>query len=450
MTSAQQGSAAAAEPDMATVRKAVGASAIGNATEWFDFAAYSYVVTYIGMNFFPETSAAAQTLQAFIVFAASFIIRPLGGLFFGPLGDRIGRKRVLATTILLMAGATFVIGVLPTYDQIGFWAPVLLVAARMVQGFSTGGEYGGAATFMAEYAPYRRRGFLGSFLEFGTLAGFTLGAAIATVLITTLPDAAMSTWGWRVPFLVALPLGIIGLYLRLKLDETPAFQEQEIDRREDSPLKELCVDHWRDMLTCFGFVVLLNIAVYTMLTYMPTYLTQVLDVSENTGLVLIIIAQLGMMAVILPMGALSDRIGRKPLLLTGCLGFLVFSWPAFKLLSLGNASTTVLGLVILSFFLVCLLCLLGGTLPAIFDTRVRYSGFAISYNISTSLFGGTAPAVVAFLINQTGNQFVPAYYLMAAALVGLVPILMMKETAGKPLRGTVAERELAEQGPNPA
>lgn len=444
MTAAHPGSAPAAEPDMPTVRKAVGASAIGNATEWFDFAAYSYVVTYIGMNFFPESSAAAQTLQAFIVFAASFVLRPLGGLFFGPLGDRIGRKRVLATTILLMAGATFVIGVLPSYDQIGFWAPVLLVAARMVQGFSTGGEYGGAATFMSEYAPYRRRGFLGSFLEFGTLAGFTLGAAIATVLITTLSDDAMSTWGWRIPFLVALPLGVIGLYLRLKLDETPAFLEQELESREDSPLKELCVHHWRDMLTCFGFVILLNIAVYTMLTYMPTYLTQVLDVSENTGLVLIIIAQLGMMAVILPMGALSDRIGRRPLLLTGCLGFLVLSWPAFKLLSLGNAATTIVGLVILSFFLVCLLCLIGGTLPAMFDTRVRYGGFAISYNISTSLFGGTAPAVVAFLIQQTGNQFVPAYYLMAAALVGLVPILMMEETAGKPLRGTAAAKQFTE------
>ncbi len=440
-----QRAAAAAEPDSSTVRKAVGAAAIGNATEWFDFAAYSYVVVYIGMNFFPESSGTARTLEAFIVFAASFLLRPLGGLFFGPLGDRIGRKRILATTILLMAGATFAIGVLPTYGQIGFWATALLVAARMIQGFSTGGEYGGAATFMSEYAPYRRRGFLGSFLEFGTLAGFTLGAVVSTVLITTLSEEAMATWGWRIPFLIALPLGIIGLYLRLKLDETPAFQEQEVDARERSPLRELCTDHWRDMAVCFGFVILLNIAVYTMLTYMPTYLTQVLDISENTGLILIIAAQLGMMAVILPMGALSDRIGRKPLLLTGCLGFLVLSWPAFWLLSLGSALTTALGLVVLSFFLVCLLCLLGGTLPAIFDTRVRYGGFAISYNLSTSIFGGSAPAVVTYLITQTGDQFIPAYYLMLAALVGLVPILLMKETAGKPLRGTVAERELAEQ-----
>ena len=445
MASSQQGTAAVAEPDSSTVRKAVAASAIGNATEWFDFAAYSYVAVYIGANFFPNASQGAQLLNTFAVFAASFLIRPLGGLFFGPLGDRIGRKRVLATTILLMAGATFAIGVLPTYNQVGFWAPVLLVAARMIQGFSTGGEYGGAATFMAEYAPYRRRGFFGSFLEFGTLGGFTLGAVISTVLITTLPEDAMTTWGWRVPFLVALPLGIIGLYLRLKLDETPAFQEQDIDRRETSPLRELCTDHWRDMLVCFGFVILLNIAVYTMLTYMPTYLTQVLNISETTGLLLIIAAQLGMMAVILPMGALSDRIGRKPLLLTGGLGFLVLSWPAFWLLSRGSALTTAIGLVLLSFFLVCLLCLLGGTLPAIFDTRVRYGGFAISYNLSTSIFGGSAPAVVTYLIEQTHDQYIPAYYLMAAALVGLVPILLMKETAGKPLRGTAAERELAEQ-----
>lgn len=443
MVSSQPG-AAVAQPDAATVRKAVGAAAIGNATEWFDFAAYSYVAFYIGANFFPESSDSARLLNAFAVFAASFLIRPLGGLFFGPLGDRVGRKRVLAVTILLMAFATFAIGVLPTYEQIGFWATALLVAARMLQGFSTGGEYGGAATFMSEYAPYRRRGFLGSFLEFGTLGGFTLGAIIGTALITTLSEDAMTTWGWRVPFLVALPLGVIGLYLRLKLDETPAFQEQDADR-EHSPLREVFTDHWRDMSVCFGFVILLNIAVYTMLTYLPSYLTQVLDVSENVGLLLIIAAQLGMMVVILPMGALSDRIGRKPLLLTGCLGFLVLSWPAFWLLSLGNALSTAVGLVLLSFFLVCLLCLIGGTLPAIFDTRVRYGGFAISYNISTSLFGGTAPAVVTYLIQQTGDQFVPAYYLMAAAAVSLVPILLMRETAGKPLRGTVAERELAEQ-----
>ncbi len=444
MVTSQKGGAAVAEPDQGTVRKAIGAAAIGNATEWFDFAAYSYVVVYIGINFFPESSATATTLQAFIVFAASFILRPLGGLFFGPLGDRIGRKPVLVVTILLMAGATFVIGILPSYEQIGFWAPVLLVVARMVQGFSTGGEYGGAATFMSEYAPYRRRGFLGSFLEFGTLGGFTLGAVISTVLITTLSNEAMTSWGWRIPFLVALPLGVVGLYLRLKLDDTPAFQEQ--DAAEHSPLRELFTHHWRDMLTCFGFVILLNVAVYTMLTYMPSYLTQVLDISDTTGLLLIIGVQLGMMAVILPMGAFSDRIGRKPLLLTGCLGFLLFSWPAFWLLSLGNPWTTAIGLVILSFFLVCLLCLIGGALPAIFDTRVRYGGFAISYNLSTSLFGGTAPAVVSYLILQTDNQYIPAYYLMAAALVGLVPILLMKETAGKPLRGTAAERELAEQG----
>ena len=446
MASSQQGAAAAAEPDSSTVHKAVGAAAIGNATEWFDFAAYSYVAVYIGANFFPDASDSAQLLSAFVVFASSFVIRPLGGLFFGPLGDRIGRKRVLATTILLMALATFSIGILPTYGQIGVWATVLLVAARMIQGFSTGGEYGGAATFMSEYAPYRRRGFFGSFLEFGTLGGFTLGAVIGTVLITVLSEDAMTTWGWRIPFLVALPLGIIGLYLRLRLDETPAFQEQQeqdVDRKEHSPLRELCTAHWRDMLTCFGFVILLNIAVYTILTYLPNYLTQVLETSENTSLLLIIAAQLGMMAVILPMGALSDRIGRKPLLLTGCLGFLLLSWPAFWLLSQGNAVSTGAGIVLLSSFLVCLLCLIGGTLPAIFDTRVRYGGFAISYNLSTSLFGGTAPAVVTYLIQQTGNQYMPAYYLMAAAAVSLVPILLMKETAGKPLRGTVAERELA-------
>ena len=211
-------------PDV--LRKAIAASAIGNATEWFDYGIYAYGVAYISAAIFPGDAANA-TLLALMTFAVSFLVRPLGGFVWGPLGDRLGRKQVLAITILLMAGATLCVGLLPTYDMIGMWAPFLLVLLRMVQGFSTGGEYGGAATFMAEYAPNRRRGFLGSFLEFGTLGGFSLGALLMLGFSLVLGDDQMHAWGWRLPFLVAAPLGLIGLYLRSRLQDTPVFRELE-------------------------------------------------------------------------------------------------------------------------------------------------------------------------------------------------------------------------------
>ena len=213
--------------DEAAVKRAVKAASLGNAMEWFDFGIYSYLAVTIGHVFFPSGNATAQLLSSFATFAVAFLVRPLGGMVFGPMGDKIGRKKVLAMTMILMAIGTFAIGLIPSYAAIGFWAPALLIFFRLVQGFSTGGEYGGASTFIAEYAPDKRRGYFGSFLEFGTLAGYVGAAGLVTVLTTLLGDAAMESWGWRVPFLVAGPLGLVGLYLRLRLDETPAFQKLE-------------------------------------------------------------------------------------------------------------------------------------------------------------------------------------------------------------------------------
>ena len=203
--------------DQATLRKAVVGAAVGNCVEWFDFAIYAFLATYIAAVFFSSDNQTASLLNTFAVFAVSFFTRPLGGLFFGPLADRIGRQRVLATVVIMMSLSTFLIGVLPGYAKIGFVAPLLLIVLRCLQGFSAGGEYGGAATFLAEYSPDGRRGFTVSWLLFSTLIGFLLGSALATVLAATVPQAAMNSWGWRVPFLVALPLGLVGLYIRLRL-----------------------------------------------------------------------------------------------------------------------------------------------------------------------------------------------------------------------------------------
>src|SRR5690606_21315217 len=224
---------------------------IGNATEWYDYGVYAVVVTHITANFFP-----GGTVWALATFAISFLVRPLGGLVWGPLGDRIGRSAILVITILLMAGATFTIGLLPTYDVSGLWAPALLVFLRMVQGFSTGGEYGGAATFMAEHSPDARRGLFGSFLEFGTLFGFVLGTAVVLFLQIILNDEQMMAWGWRIPFLIAAPMGLIGLYLRSKVEDTPVFRELESEGAEEpnakTELRDLMRKYWRPLLAMGG------------------------------------------------------------------------------------------------------------------------------------------------------------------------------------------------------
>lgn len=416
------------------LRRAVGAAAIGNCTEWYDFGVYAYVAAYVGHQFFPGPW---ETVSAFGVFAISFLFRPLGSLFFGPLGDRIGRQKVLAVTILLMSGSTFVIGLLPTYGAIGIFAPMLLLLCRLLQGFSTGGEYGGAATYIAEYAPDRKRGFWGSWLEFGTLVGFGLGALVPTILILTLDSTSMETWGWRIPFLIAGPLGGVGLYLRSKLEDTPAFKQLENTHQvAKSPLRDLVREWWRQLLILMGIVILINVANYTILTYMETYLSDTLNVpdgQEHQVLVPLLLTVAFMMCIITPIGALSDRVGRKPLFISAAICFLVLPLPAFWLIGQGTVLTTVLGLALLAVGHVQLIGPLAATLPAMFPTKVRYAAFSVGYNISTAVFGGTAPLVNDAVVTNTGNSYFPAFYLMGAALIALVPILLMKETARKPL-----------------
>jgi MHS family proline/betaine transporter-like MFS transporter len=419
------------------LRRAIAASAIGNATEWFDYGVYAYVAIEIGKNFFPGSHA---TLGALLVFAVSFVLRPLGGLVWGPLGDRLGRQRVLATTILLMCSATFLVGLIPSYGTIGIWAPVILIILRVIQGFSTGGEYGGAATFMAEYAPDKKRGFWGSFLEFGTLSGFTAAVIIVTIIRAIVGTGAMTAWGWRIPFLVAAPLGAIGLYLRLKMEDTPVFRELEqthqVEENVKTEFKDLLRGYWKPLLTLAGLVIVLNVTNYTLLAYMPTYLQDTIHLSSGQTDTLVIVGQVIMMMVIPFAGALSDRIGRKPCWWISIGGLFVLAAPMFALMSAGLAPAvvafTVLGLIYL-----LQLGTISATFPAMFPTHVRYAGFAIAYNIATAAFGGTAPVVNNALISMTGNRLMPAYYMMAACIVGAVALLFVRETAGASLRGRV-------------
>jgi MHS family proline/betaine transporter-like MFS transporter len=425
--------------DPALVRRAVRAAALGNAMEWFDFGVYSYIAVTLGKVFFPSGNPTAQLLSTFGAFAAAFLVRPLGGMVFGPLGDRVGRQKVLALTMIMMAAGTFAIGLIPSYATIGVWAPVLLLVARLVQGFSTGGEYAGASTFIAEYAPDKRRGFLGSWLEFGTLAGYIAGAGLVTLMTALLSDGDLTSWGWRIPFLIAGPMGIIGLYLRMRLEETPAFAA-ELEKAEATrpkvPLRDMITGQWRALLLCVGLVLVFNVTDYMLLSYMPSYLTSELKYDETHGL-LVVLGVMALMMVVQPFaGALTDRVGRRPVIAAGCAGFLLLSVPALLLIREGSLFAVGLGMAALGLLLVCFTASMPSALPALFPTRVRYGSLSIGFNVSVSLFGGTTPLVVTALIGATGDMMMPAYYMMAAAVVGGVAVWFMSESAGRPLPGS--------------
>ena len=432
--------------DPSLVRRAVAAAAVGNVTEWFDFGVFAYMATTIGKVFYPQSSPTAQLLATFGTFAAAFLVRPLGGLFFGPLGDRIGRTKVLATTMIMMAAGTFCIGLIPSHDTIGLAAPALLLLARFVQGFSTGGEYGGAMTFIAEYAPDRKRGFLGSWLEFGTLTGYIFGAVIVAVLTAAMPEQELLSWGWRIPFLIAGPLGIVGMYLRLKLEETPAFAKlvETHEAREaesaTTKLRDIFVQHWPAMLICGALVLVFNVTNYMLSAYMPTYLSDELPpgISSTESSVLQIVVMALMLVVITFIGRASDRFGRKPVIMTGCLALVVLSVPSVLLIQQNTLPTVFSGLLIMGLMLVIFSATMPSTLPALFPTNIRQGGLSISFNISVSLFGGTVATVMTALIAATGDLMWPGYYLIGAGVLGAIGIWFTEESAGRPLPGSPA------------
>ncbi|WPP01908.1 glycine betaine/L-proline transporter ProP [Pseudomonas sp. HR96] len=430
--------------DDAKMRKAITAAALGNAMEWFDFGVYGFVAYVLGKVFFPSAAPSVQMIAALATFSVPFLVRPLGGLFFGALGDRYGRQKVLAATIVIMSLSTFAIGLIPSYASIGVWAPILLLLAKMAQGFSVGGEYTGASIFVAEYAPDRKRGFLGSWLDFGSIAGFVVGAGVVVGISTVIGEDKFQEWGWRLPFFLALPLGMLGLYLRNALEETPAFQQhvaklEQGDREGLSAgpkvsFKEVATKHWRSLITCIGVVVATNVTYYMLLTYMPSYLSHNLHYSENRGVLIIIAIMVGMLFVQPLFGRLSDRFGRRPFIIIGSVGLFFLAIPAFMLIISAKIGLIFAGLLILAVLLNFFIGVMASTLPAMFPTAIRYSALASAFNVSV-LIAGLTPTAAAWLVETTNNLYMPAYYLMFIALIGLATGLTMKETANKPLSG---------------
>lgn len=401
-----------------TMRRVVSASFLGNLVEWFDYAVYGYLSTTIAGVFFPGSSPTSGLLATFGVFALSFVVRPLGGVFWGHFGDRFGRRKALSLSIMIMSAATFAIAVIPGHSRIGVLAPSLLLLARIVQGFSAAGEYAGAAAYLYEYAPPNRRGLYTSVVPASTAGGLLVGSLAVTALTWTVPPDAMSQWGWRVPFLLAAPLGLIGRHIRLKLEDTPEFLKlQDRQAIASAPLAETFANNKRRILLAFGATCLNAVGFYVLLSYLPTYLSRELHLDETTALASTTIALVGYIGSVFAMGRLSDAVGRARMLIVSGALFAVLAVPVFALFGVRG----LVGITLLQLALGVLLTVNDGTLPSylaeLFPANVRYSGFAFSFNTANAVFGGTAPFAATSLIQASGSVLAPAWYLAAAGLV---------------------------------
>lgn len=420
------------------LNRVVLASIVGSFVEWFEFSVYGYLAAILGKVFFASSSEGVQLIASLAAFAIAFLARPFGGLLFGPLGDKFGRKHVLTATIILMAGSTFAIGLIPSYTTIGIFAPILLVLMRLLQGISAGGEASGAAIFVAEYCKDKNRTAITSWIEVGCISGFFFGASVATALTFFFTSEQIYDWAWRLPFLLALPLGWIGMYIRNHLEETPVFEAAQANKsssRSKVDWGNLVSTHGGALLQSSGIIIVTNVTLFTVVTYIPTYLVTTLHLPASTGLMMSLGPQFFLICMIPVLGAVADRIGRKTMMLIGSVAVAALAIPCFEMLMTGSMTEKVGALVVLNLCLAALLSCIYSIVPALFAVKVRFTGMAISYNVSVALFAGTAPVLNAWLISKTGNALVPAYYLIFAAIVGIIALLYSPDYTRKPMRG---------------
>ena len=408
-------------------RRAVSAVAIGNLLEWYDFAVYAGLAGVLATLFFPSGDPLVSLLASFSVFAVGFASRPVGAILFGRMADRVGRRPTLLVVITLMGAATVLIGVMPTYATAGIWAALLLTLARTAQGLSVGGEFSSSTAFLVEFAPRGRRGLYGSLAYLTACLGSFLGLAVVFGIRSASTPEFMASWGWRIPFLISFPLLVIGLYIRLRVQESPAFRVAE--SVEQPPLTSSFRTQVRGMASLFGITVGFAVCSYTVLAFVVSYLTSVLKYPPTIAFPAILVATfLGSIA-IPAFGALSDRIGRRPVIVAGAVGTALAAYPAYLLLSLGTLVGAIAGQLLIWLFM-AMFC---GACPAafseMFPTRLRTTAVGVSYSVALALFGGTTPFVSTWLIELTGSVLAPAAFIVATALVSVVAALRMRETA---------------------
>jgi MHS family proline/betaine transporter-like MFS transporter len=410
-------------------KRAIVAGVAGNLMEWYDFAIYGYMAPVISVLFFPSEDPVASMIATFSVFAAGYFARPLGGIMFGYIGDRYGRKTVLMLSVILMGLSTFSIGLLPDHSQIGASAAVLLVILRVLQGISVGGEYTGSVTFVLEHAPPDRRGFATSWISVGSSVGFLIGSAVGTLMVEIFTPEQISSWAWRLPFLSGILIAIFGYLIRRHVPEPPRPADMPM---ETSPVITAMRDHWRSMLQLMGLALAGNAGFYMMFVYANSYLTEHMHFSTSEAME-INTFNLVVLCLLTPLAGLAaDRLGRKPVLISGTLGLVLLSYPLFWLMHQATDVTVFVG----QMGFAVIIGWIWGANPAaqgeILPQNVRLSGFSIAYSVCLALFGGTTPLVAAYLLERTAEDFAPVWYLIGLALVSLIAVLTIPETRPKP------------------
>jgi MHS family proline/betaine transporter-like MFS transporter len=416
-----------------TGRRRLIGGAVGTFVEWYDFLVYGISAPVLAEHFFPRSNPTAALLGTLAIFGVAFVVRPLGGMFFGYLGDRRGRIKILSLTVLLMGGATMLLGLLPTYETIGIAAPILLVVCRLVQGFSTGGEHSGAMSFVLESAPEGRRArwigivWSASFLPVAVMAVMMLG------LQQVLGRENYAAWGWRVPFLFGAVIAVAGLFIRLRLSDPEEFIEASRETPVRNPVRSAVTRDFRSLLIVLLLMAPSTISVYLLITYMYTFLVQTVRMDSTVALLSNATATL-VVAIMVPfLSALADRVGRKPLMYAGTAWLVVAAYPAIRLVGTGDTAAVYAGQLLIGMGIALLSggCIV--TMLELFRTSVRYSGHAIAYNVGAAVFGGATPFIAGLLVSSAG-PLSPAYYLAGAALVGLVVVKFTPETRGVDLR----------------
>jgi MHS family proline/betaine transporter-like MFS transporter len=410
--------------------RVIAAGMIGNVLEWYDFAIYGYFATAIGRQFFPHQDPVAQLLLTFGVFALGYLMRPVGGVLIGHIGDRFGRRAALTLSVAAMAIPTFLIGLVPSHASIGVLAPIALTLLRMVQGLSVGGEYTSSMVFLVEHAPDGRRGLMGALTSCGACGGILLGSAVGASFAATMSTASLEAWGWRIPFLLGLAVGIAGYFLRRHVLEIVP-----VESRKRAPIVETLHDHLPVVLRFAGLSVFNAVGFYVSFVYLVSWLQTADHIAPARALEINSFSMAALLPVMIITGLLTDRFGRKPFLLLACLLGFVGAVPLFWLLSHPSGIFAQLGQ--LGFVLIVgIYC---GAQPAIMvetaPLRVRCTAVALGYNISLGVIGGLTPLVATWLVSRTGDEIAPAFVIMAAAAVTFATLLQFRETYRTPFVG---------------